>query len=357
MVVHKVKVRYALHHYCYRSTYQATQRSESLQPPFTIEVLNGSMQNDTNRHNASRVPKVDSHSNDFAISAVAASYRTRGDDIVLATPDDHGYLWSELNVDRLTDVYQWLFIAGRLMPPRPLHRQRLMLRELIITEQMDLHLVWSPNRMYLKPIPRFLLEGDFWRKYICPDKYLFGCAVGFLLSYTALIQYQSDFRIALDMHLVPEEITWSEWVMLVEQLLDFPHERYRNKRYNHGELRLGRLDMIYRFTQGRIRGYLNGYASYSHFLHDNFKSLLGLFAFLSIVLSAMQVGLGTQQLEPSYAFNTASYVFVVFAIVALLFATIAIAILGGGLFIYNFITTMKYRRQRSVELEKMQAAE
>jgi hypothetical protein len=48
------------------------------------------------------------------------------------------------------------------MPPRPLHQQRLLNRELVITERLDQHLVWGGGRMLVKPLPRFLLEPRFW---------------------------------------------------------------------------------------------------------------------------------------------------------------------------------------------------
>lgn len=47
------------------------------------------------------------------------------------------------------------------MPPRPLHHQLLLSREISVTEQMDMYLVWMTGRMFLKPIPRFLLEPYF----------------------------------------------------------------------------------------------------------------------------------------------------------------------------------------------------
>ncbi|KAH7141677.1 hypothetical protein EDB81DRAFT_884752 [Dactylonectria macrodidyma] len=35
-------------------------------------------------------------------------------------------------------------------------------RDVIVTEQMDMHLVWTTRRIFLEPIPRFLLEPRFW---------------------------------------------------------------------------------------------------------------------------------------------------------------------------------------------------
>ncbi|KAJ4147491.1 hypothetical protein LMH87_002004 [Akanthomyces muscarius] len=43
-------------------------------------------------------------------------------------------------------------------------------------------------------------------------------ALGFLYSYTALLSHESDFLIAQDKHLLPLEVTWCGWRILVEQL-------------------------------------------------------------------------------------------------------------------------------------------
>ncbi|KAH8651794.1 hypothetical protein BGZ61DRAFT_487580 [Ilyonectria robusta] len=42
-------------------------------------------------------------------------------------------------------------------------------RVVIVTERMDMHLVWTTGRIFLKPIPRFLLELRYWEEYLpCP---------------------------------------------------------------------------------------------------------------------------------------------------------------------------------------------
>lgn len=37
---------------------------------------------------------------------------------------------------------------------------------------MDMHLVWTTGRIFIKPVPRFLLEPHFWEAYLCCDQ---GC--------------------------------------------------------------------------------------------------------------------------------------------------------------------------------------
>ncbi|KAH7113587.1 hypothetical protein EDB81DRAFT_848696 [Dactylonectria macrodidyma] len=67
----------------------------------------------------------------------------------------------------LPAIHGWLWFAGLPMPPRALHHKLFLGREIFVTERMDMHLVWTTGRMLLKPIPRFLLEPDFWTKYLC----------------------------------------------------------------------------------------------------------------------------------------------------------------------------------------------
>jgi hypothetical protein len=42
----------------------------------------------------------------------------------------------------------------------------LLSREIFVTEQIDIHLVWTTGRIFLKSIPRFLLEPRFWTDYL-----------------------------------------------------------------------------------------------------------------------------------------------------------------------------------------------
>lgn len=279
------------------------------------------------------------------ISLFPASYRTKKNDIAIANPNDLDYLESELNVDRLNEIHEWLMIVGRPMPPRALHVQKIKLREVCPTEQMDLHLAWSPGRIYIKPIPRFLLDAGFWHERLCPNPRLYDCAMGFLHSHTALIEHESDFWIAKAAHLLPEEVTWPKWVLLVGQLLNCRNVTNINKRYIYGELRLGRLNMIYRF-RGRTRGYLSSCTTYGDFFRDNVNSLITLFAYTTIALSAMQVALTTNYSQKSDAFQRASYGFAVFSIIAPLLSVVAMLVLLIGLVLSNLIATLRYRRHR-----------
>lgn len=164
------------------------------------------------------------------------------------------YLDKELEVSRLNEIDDWLHWAGRYNNIRPLHRQKLLGREIVITEKTDLHLIWYDNRIFVKPLPAFLLNFEFFEKELCEPVELYKYANGLLWSYTKLIQNESDFRIAKDSQLLPSrDISWKDWTQFfgeVEIQLNQrgPKDR-RNKRYHFGELRLNRVNFIYRFLR------------------------------------------------------------------------------------------------------------
>jgi hypothetical protein len=48
----------------------------------------------------------------------------------------------------------------------PLHRYRVKGREIIVTKEARLHLVWTHDRIFIKPIPRCLLLYAFWEAHL-----------------------------------------------------------------------------------------------------------------------------------------------------------------------------------------------
>ncbi|XDG01785.1 hypothetical protein ABKA04_001400 [Annulohypoxylon sp. FPYF3050] len=226
--------------------------------------------------------------------------------------------------------------------------QVLISREVAITEDPELHLVWSKNRIFLKPIPLYLFDPDFWKTYIQDDE-LAKCARGFLFSYTALIMYESDFKLAKDKRLLPEKLEWSQWRSLVKEILANHHYELINPRYWYGELRLSRLNKVYRVRQGFVlRGYskVASHAVYADLIRDNFAALATILGYVVIVLTAMQVGLGVERLQDDEAFQNASYGFTVFSIIAPLVASMGIALLVVVMFISNWLVTKNYEKKR-----------
>ena len=303
------------------------------------------------------------------------------------------YAEKDLKVTRLQDVRQYLWLCGARGKYRPLHRQKgFYSRTIVIIEQGDLHLTWDAEalRLFLKPLPAYLLNRQFWEDHICkdsdPEKTTFRNALGFLRSYVHLIPTETDFDHAIEERLLPrihtlprkgpendqggtgsvrsyrsnseksergardEDITWPQWRAFVEEFLtiypdSIPGE-LRKTRWEYSELRLGRLNMVYRICRGFVfRGYAFGYASYGSFLSRNSSWLIAAFAYVAIVHGAMQVGLGTPQLEGNEAFARACFGFAVFSIIAPAGVLTLLLVCMGGMFISNFVWTRKEKKK------------
>ncbi|KAF2004074.1 hypothetical protein P154DRAFT_572528 [Amniculicola lignicola CBS 123094] len=310
---------------------------------------------------------LETKGDDIAMPVLPATYRNNSHMVRRVKDDVRSFLCHDLDVKRLTDVHKYLWLVGLPGHPRPLHYQQLKKRSIVVAEQTDLHLVWSPNRIFIKPLSRYFLSPRFWEQQLCIDRDLYSTALGFLLSYVALIEREVDFHLAKTLDLLPADITWDGWLGLVEEILSttsrvpymtdpthaskLPFSSLEpqvavNPRFNYGELRLGRLNWIYRLAKGTPRGYFSNCTTYGAFMRDNVNSLITLFAYTTIVLSAMQVGLSTKFLGSSYAFGMASYVFSVFAILAPISALAAIFTILSILFSVNLARTLHIRRSR-----------
>ncbi len=243
-----------------------------------------------------------------------------------APPQDlQSYLRDDLSVDSLNKVHKHLWFAGLPRCARSLHHQLMIDRMVMITERADLHLLWKNDRLYLKPLPDYLLSYGVWEGTLLKDRDLRENAKGFLLSYLWLIRQKSDFIIAQRENLVSGDLTWEHWTRfstavfpnIVSDALDDISPRYL-----YGELRLGRVNIVYRLCRKTrnlktfIRGHFYSYHTYTSFIEQNFAWVLTVILYITIVLTAMQVGLATTELQTSKMFNRASYGFTIFSILA-----------------------------------------
>ncbi|TVY85511.1 hypothetical protein LSUE1_G004892 [Lachnellula suecica] len=108
----------------------------------------------------------------------------------------------------------------------PLHYQAIKLRNIVVSENPELHLVWYYDRIFIKPLPKYLLSLDFWDIYLKSQYPLLGpeheiikrSALGLLRSYRYLVQYESDFYIAQEKHLIPSTATWESFSLFLLDL-------------------------------------------------------------------------------------------------------------------------------------------
>ena len=314
--------------------------------PFSVELLH------------------DTGSQDDLLSLLPASYRDSARHVAVPASKEQvaECLDQDLDLRRLRRVEGLLWFAGLPLPPRPLHLQLQLNRDIFAAEQMDLHLVWTDGRIFIKPLPRYLLSPRFWNKYLCclPDcscgtakcqhKKLRDRAVGLLFSYSALISHESDFHIALERRLLPQGVSWRDWRVLVAELRPADIYRHVDSRFYHGELRLSRLNKIYALWQTPGYGYVPRWNRYNAFFRDNFSWLAATTVYIALVLTAMQVGQGTGLLADNDAFDAASYGFAVFSILGPLVSAALIFLVFSLVYVYNWVVS---RRLYRTELQRI----
>lgn len=197
----------------------------------------------------------------------------KNNEAYLANDDPRQFLLYDLDLSRLNRIHGHLWMAGRPMRARPLHRYTMLGMEVLGTQQMDLHLLKYSNKLLVKPLPEWMLSYDFWKEHICkpgdadPDgtrkeDWLWESAAGFLVSYVWLITTPLDLKIAHEYTLLPSFITWHWWKAFVKDFMQHVNINTLhqvNKRYHFGDLRLGRINSIYRTRYAHthfVRGYL-----------------------------------------------------------------------------------------------------
>jgi hypothetical protein len=280
-----------------------------------------------------------------------------GPTLTLTQSNISTFFMSELQTPRLNIIASYLWLAGSPGCARALHRQILLGREILVTEDPNEHLVWHvwhESRIFVKPLPAFLFQIECWEDILCKERGLFVAACSFLLSYAWLVRYESDLRIAHEKGLLPESITWESWTSFLNDFLQYIDLTCRagiSPRFQYGELRLSRLNKIYRLTsfswEEIVRGYMTFSTWYKDFFAKNFAWLLAVFATIEVRLSAMQVvaSLG----DGGTSFERMSYGF---AVTSLFVAAVSVAIVigvWGVLFVHHL--TYAYLIKRRVEKE------
>jgi hypothetical protein len=315
--------------------------------------------------------------------------------------DIEEYVSHELSLDRFDPIIEshwlwgsWIWAAGLPRNARALHRQRMLDRQIVVTEQMDLHLTWyesdAGTKLFIKPLPAWLLSHQFWLDNLCghstetPATYSIqssassplskeairaakirkrhASALGFLVSYSWLVGHPSDFYIAKEAHLLPEQVTyekWSAFMFAFFEKFDVAKTPIA-PRYRYGDLRLARLNAISRYVphlwfQQPIRGFYYLHHTYSSFFSQRFRWItIRLFAYMAIVLTAMQVGLATD-LANDKTFLKASKWFTIGSIILPLLLGVLVALLFVFYFLVNAIFAKIVERRRRKEIKNEEA--
>ena len=222
------------------------------------------------------------------------------------------FLMAELSTPLLDSLYSKLWLVARKEGSHidPLHCQHVKGRQVMLSEDPKMHLIWTSNKIFIKPVPPCLFSYYFWLSFLSPGactgnphgssksrdhaKLNRKLALGFLRSYSHLVQHQSDFVIAKQCHLIPADIDWSSWRYFIARFHQVPNSRVA-QRYHYGQMCHSRLNHLVRFTFPSERSTFWFYEplhwSTAPYMKGITTSVGFVLATISLVLSSMQVSL------------------------------------------------------------------
>ena len=214
------------------------------------------------------------------------------------------------DLDRLSSKL-WMLSDMSSTNISALHRQKVKGRTIIITEDPKLHLVWTDERIFLKPIPTYLLSWNFWNvvfnSTVSPlgesSQYIRRWSLGYLRTYAYLVRHESDFRIAKVEGLLPidESLTWAKFRAFSRELLSIPDPQVCS-RYTYSELRLRRLNFYSRLFLNKP--FQRVHHTYGAHFAKFYGPLAFVFGTLSLALNAIQVQTGAAALLGSDSLST-----------------------------------------------------
>jgi hypothetical protein len=278
----------------------------------------------------------------------------------------HRFLSAFFDLSRFNGIRNLLWLIGVHGAPRSLYYQKFLRREITIAEELDLHLVWAKSRIFIKPLPDFLLNYEFWEANISCEPELHRAACGLLYSYCGLIRFGHDLQVAKDCNLVNGELTFKAWTEFARAALPNLDPKDRNTmepRFQYGELRLHRLDTIYRYSPSQFSIYsmIQGFPhvlseSYVPYM-DQYNNAVSAFGIIVIVLSAFNLSLAASK-NPNLDLQHTAYGFAIFAIVLcalLIVLFIVMPVISSLLTVYSSLAIQK-RAARYHRNEESQSA-
>jgi hypothetical protein len=240
------------------------------------------------------------------------------------TNEVHKFLCAFFDLSRFHAIRKLLWLIAIHGAPRSLYYQKFLRREIVITEELDLHLVWAKSRIFIKPLPDFLLNYEFWESYICCEPQLHRAACGLLYSYFGLIRFGHDLQVAQECRLVNVDLDYRAWTEFARTILPNLNPKdpvTMDKRFQYGELRLNRLDTIYRYSPYRLSpsSILQGFPhamteSYVPYM-DQYNNAVSAFGVVVIILSAFNLSLSAHSKNPDPDLQQAAYGFAIFAMI------------------------------------------
>lgn len=266
---------------------------------------------------------------------------------------DHEF-WAE-DLETLAP-HLWVMSTHSSTNVNPLHRQQVKGRQIVVTEEPRLHLVWFHDRIFIKPLPKYLLSHRFWEIFLVNGSTslgdrrdaIRGAALGYLRTYRFLIRHESDFIVAKQEHLrlIPQDVEWAEFCRFISAF-DHIKDDDVSARYSYGELRLSRLNFYAPFFLSKFH-FEQIHGQYGDYFARLYGPVLFIFAVVSTILSSMQVELAVDQVS-SVRWVTLWPLFRCFSAFVLIGTTlvsVCFMLLWSWLFLDEWIFTLRVQRQR-----------
>ncbi|KAI1802090.1 hypothetical protein F4811DRAFT_555175 [Daldinia bambusicola] len=252
-----------------------------------------------------------------------SSFRTRvfaGNIKILNENTLNDFFEDEYSLKRF-DIIPPVFFEyiGQQAIPSCLTTQLQLRRNIVLTKALDMHLTWDTGKIFIKPLPRYILEDMFWVRGLSQE--IRKIALGFLYTYACLITGPEDFRIALEKNLLPKDDAgndpeWASWRVVATEVLGIDTSEDIHPRFRLGELQLEKLNRMYGLHHPGY--YYDLGLSLREFMANSFSGVTSVTVYIALVLAAMQVGLATNTLKDNTTFHRASCGFAVFSILNLI---------------------------------------
>lgn len=204
----------------------------------------------------------------------------------------------------------------------PLHRQQVKKRKIVITGDPKLHLVWYHDRIFIKPMPKYLMSYTVWKNLLSCNaqtrkarREARQAALDFIRTYYHLLQHESDLRMAKKIGLIPERVTWERFCAFSNHS-DIIEDCSVLGRYEYGEIRLTRHN-FYALLLLRKRHFQRIETQYSSYFARFYGPILFAIGIASVALNAMQVDLSVEQIDKLPAWTSFQEFSRVFAVIAL----------------------------------------
>ncbi|OJD32652.1 uncharacterized protein BKCO1_37000167 [Diplodia corticola] len=288
-------------------------------------------------------PTTSNHTNPLCLASTSAKLPDRlpGHPQTRLTQHDlAAFLRRDLTTPKLDRFYHYLWLvaaaATRERPINTLTHQQVRGRDVTVSQNPELHCVWHDKRIFVKPMPAYLLSYDFWdavftEEWCATDegRLVVTSALGFMRSYGYLVQHPSDFAIAVDKGLIPEnvgkglaevreeerekeegedkagkkagekkepaKISFEDFVAFIDWFGSAKiGDDQVSLRYHYGDLRLSRLNFWAKFVLKDFT-FEKAYGNYDAYFSRFYGPLLFTFGVINLIMGSINLAINTEK--------------------------------------------------------------